>query len=411
MKRRQAISIMVPFCVLACAAFAAADTAMQVWPADPLTKVFRDAVPEAPAAARADVARGEHASLQFVVRASEAIAGLRVEIAPFMHESGAGALQPRAPRFVGYVPVDRPMQTPCKDQLRVPPADFPDPLLEAESVDAGPGQAQPVWVTIPVPLDAAPGLYRGVAAIGGAIAGKTHLTSQPLEVQVYPVTVARTRLWVTQWFSPHALHMNLQPEPDSDEFYALLARYARNMADHRQNVALIPPLGLAAYSVDADGDLAIDFARFDRWVQVFKDAGVIGLIEGGHIGGRESGWESHFVVGIQEVKDGEVSARSIAPDTPEADVFLSKFFPALVAHLKEKGWLEIYRQHLADEPIVSNIESYRQMAALVRKYAPELRIIEACHTKDLVDAMDVWVPQLNYLHDDLEHYQTRQAAG
>lgn len=411
MKRRQAISIMVPFCVLACAAFAAADTAMQVWPADPLTKVFRDAAPEAPAAARADIARGEHASLQFVVRASEAIAGLRVEMAPFMHESGAGALQPRAPRFVGYVPVDRPMQTPCKDQLRVPPADFPDPLLEAESVDAGPGQAQPVWVTIPVPLDAAPGLYRGVAAIGGAIAGKTHLTSQPLEVQVYPVTVARTRLWVTQWFSPHALHMNLQPEPDSDEFYALLARYARNMADHRQNVALISPLGLAAYSVDADGDLAIDFARFDRWVQVFKDAGVIGLIEGGHIGGREGGWESHFVVGIQEVKDGEVSARSIAPDTPEADVFFSKFFPALVTHLKEKGWLEIYRQHLADEPIVSNIESYRQMAALVRKYAPELRIIEACHTKDLVDAMDVWVPQLNYLHDDLEHYQTRQAAG
>jgi len=37
--------------------------------------------------------------------------------------------------------------------------------------------------------------------------------------------------------------------------------------------------------------------------------------------------------------------------------------------------------------------------------------VEACHEKDLVGAMDVWVPQLNYLKDDFAHYQARQKAG
>jgi hypothetical protein len=68
-------------------------------------------------------------------------------------------------------------------------------------------------------------------------------------------------------------------------------------------------------------------------------------------------------------------------------------------------------QHLADEPIAQNIKSYRAMATLARKYAPEVRIIEACHTKDLVGAIDIWVPQLNYLQQDYAHYQARQQAG
>jgi hypothetical protein len=68
-------------------------------------------------------------------------------------------------------------------------------------------------------------------------------------------------------------------------------------------------------------------------------------------------------------------------------------------------------QHLADEPTPGNAASYRAIAALVRKYAPDLRIIEACHTKDLTGAIDIWVPQLNFLHHDYAHYRERQQAG
>ncbi len=383
----------------------------EVWSVDPLVKVFRDAAPSDASDVVAEVARGEHASLQVVVRCKADIAGLRADVPPLSLQGGKGTLTPRPPRFVGYVPVDRPTQKPSKDQLRKPPADFPDPLLESKSIDVKAGQAQPIWVTVKIPQDASPGTYRGQLSITGTVGGKGMSAKHPLAIRVYQAVIKRSRLWVTNWFAMQWRHMSIKPKPESAEYYALLRRYARNMADHRQTVALISPLSLGTFTAGKDGRLQIDFARFDRWVTIFKEEGVIGRIEGGHIGGRKKGWESPFVVRIKRIKDGKVQSASVDPGSPEADAFYAQFFPALVKHLRAKGWLDCYMQHLADEPITINISTYRAMAKLARKYGPELRIVEACHTKDLTGAMDVWVPQLNYLHQDIKHYQARQRAG
>lgn len=394
-----------------CAAFAEKCATLQTWPVDPLVKVFPDATPSRGGKAVAEVARGETATVQIVVRSSKPVSGLKAEVSDLRRSGGREALSSRKPRFVGYVPVDRPTQSPSKDQLRKPPADYPDPLLEVETMDVPAGQAQPVWITVPVAEDVKPGRYKGILTLSGTVDAKPASAKRPFSVHVYEAVVGPSRLKVTDWFAMHAAHMQINPQPDSDEYYALMRRYARDMAEHRHNVALISPLGLADFRVGKDGKLEIDFSRFDRWVQIFKEEGVIGYIEGGHIGGRNGDWESQFVVQTRQIKDGQIVSASVDPGSPEADQFYAQFFPALVKHLREKGWLDIYMQHLADEPIAPNIETYRAMAALARKYAPELRIIEACHTKDLVGAMDVWVPQLNFLHHDFAHYQERQKAG
>jgi len=395
----------------AATALAKEATMVQIWPVDPLVKVFRDARPDGNGEALAEVARGEHASLQIVVRSEAALTNLRAALPPLSLDGGAATLEARVPRFVGYVPVDRPMQVPCKDQLRKPPADFPDPLLEVEAVALEAGQAQPIWLTVRVPEDAAPGTYSGALQVTATVDGQEVTATHPVAVRAYEAVVKDTRLLVTQWFGVQSRHMQISPEPESEEYYALLRRYARNMADHRQNVAIISPLSLATFTAGEEGKLQIDFARFDRWVNLFKEEGVDGLIEGGHIGGRKAGWMSQFVVRIQKIQDGAVVSATVDPSSPEADTFYAQFFPALVQHLREQGWLECYVQHLADEPTATNIKTYRAMAALARTYAPELKIVEACHTKDLVGAMDVWVPQLNYLHKDYEHYLERQRAG
>ncbi len=407
------VAAIVGLCVCASGARAEEPTALRIWAVDPLIKVFRDATPAEPAEAVAEVARGETATLQVVVRADKPMAGLRATV-PSMSLEGKQDLKltlSPVPRFVGYVPVDRPIQKPPKDQLRKPPADFPDPLLEVESVDVAANQAQPIWITVPVPADAQAGSYRADLDVTAIIDGQKAMAKLPLRVRVYAAVVGRSRLWVTNWFAMHWPHMAISPKPDSPEYWALLRRYARNMAAHRQNVALISPLGLATFKAGADGQLDIDFAGFDRWVDIFIEEGVIGRIEGGHIGGRAGGWLSSFVVGTRQIKDGKVVSASVDPNSPEADRFYARFFPALVRHLREKGWLDQYMQHLADEPIPSNAAGYRAMAKLARKYAPELKIVEACHTKDLVGAIDVWVPQLNFLHEDFPHYQQRQKAG
>ncbi len=393
---------------------------LDIWAVDPLVKVFPDSQP-AKGEALAEVAAGEHASLQVVVRCPLLVRSLKADVDDLALEGAGGkTLKTRSARFVGYVPVDAAIPKPPADRLRVAPAFFPDPLLEKTETNVSPGAAQPIWITIPVPLDASPGLYRGQISASARTDQGTISAAFPLAVRVWPIKLDKSRLWVTNWFQlggfPGWVQSGSPDEKgslkqDSEAYWAMLRRYARNMADHRQNVALISPLALAEFKPMADGGLDIDFSRFDRWVQIFTEEGVIGRIEGGHIGGRAQGWESQFVVGIRRVKDGKIESPSVDPASPEAEAFYSKFFPALTKHLKEKGWLDRYVQHLADEPIDMNVGTYRAMFALLRKHAPELRVIEACHTKDLNGAIQVWVPQLNFLHEHYAHYQQRKAAG
>ncbi len=384
---------------------------VEVWPVDPLVKIFRDARPASAGQAIAEVASGEHASLQIVVRSDAAIRALRPTLSPLTLDGGQAKLVGRAPRFVGYVPVTRPMQLRPKNGLPRPPADYPDPLLECETIDVDPGQAQPIWITVKVPEDTPAGTYRGTLAVTGKIAGKDVSARQPLEIKVYKATVKRPRLWVTNWFSMTSAHMDIHPKPESAEYYALLRRYARNMADHRQNVALIPVLSLTRFTAGRDGGLEMDFTRFDRWVTIFKEAGVIGRIEGGHFAGRRGGFTGPFVVGIRRIENGKITSTRVDPTSSQAHRFYGQFLPALVGHLREKGWLDGYMQHLGDEPIPTNARSYRAMAGLVRKYAPELKIIDACLMSRMAGAMDVWVPQLNLLHYDYELFRKRQRAG
>lgn len=385
---------------------------LDIWAVDPLVKVFRDAAPVSDTEALAEVACGEHATFQIVVRSEQPVTGLRVSVTPLALDPPVGVYrQANKPRFVGYVPVDRPTPAASKDQLRKPPADYPDPLLEVDTVDLSAGQAQPIWITVPVPVQSAAGTYRGSLSVIGRVGNAAAQAQMPLVLKVHRAIIFKSRLWTTNWFGMQWRHMQISPKDDSPEYWELLGRYARNMAEHRQNVALISPLALAQFKPGEGDKLQIDFSKFDRWVKIFKDEGVLGMIEGGHLGGRVGGWESQFVVQIRQVKDGKVVSSSVDPGSPEADAFYAQFLPALVNHLKEKGWSDIYVQHLADEPIKENIGTYRAIAALVRKYAPGMKIIEACHTKDLTGAIDIWVPQLNFLHDDYQHYQDRQKAG
>jgi hypothetical protein len=381
--------------------------ALQVWAADPLTKVFKDDKPAAVAPGPMEVARGEVAEWQIVLRCDAELTGLKVSVGAWRGPKGTSLKKP-AVRFVGYVPVDEGLPTPPKDRLRVPPCEFPDPLMVDAPKSVAAGVNQPVWLDLSIPKSAEPGEYEAEVRVTGKSGGKTVVAKLPIRLRVFGVTVGKSRLWVTNWFSTGSGHMPGSGLPGGKEEDAYLKLLAEKMAAHRQNVAIIAPLSLAKFSWGQDGAMKVDFGRFDTWVQIFSKAGVIGRIEGGHIGGRSSeAWESQFVVTIK-TPEGD---KSVAPDSPEADRFYSQYLPLLVKHLKEKRWASRYVQHLADEPIKANSGTYLKMAALVHKYAPGMKTIEATHTREVEGAIDVWVPQLNFAHTDFDYYKARQKKG
>jgi hypothetical protein len=137
-----------------------------VWPVDPLVNVFRDAPVGNDKEAVADVARGETATFQIVARSSEPMTHLRCDVRPLASDGPVRRTIGLATvRFVGYVPVDKGCPNPAKDQLRKPPGDFPDPLLEQNEIDVKPNDAQPIWITIKVPITVKAGVYRGEAKL------------------------------------------------------------------------------------------------------------------------------------------------------------------------------------------------------------------------------------------------------
>ena len=82
----------------------------------------------------------------------------------------------------------------------------------------------------------------------------------PLAVTVYPLTLPDERhVMVTEWFSTHHFQRHHGIDPgDSAAFYRMLAVYADNMADHRQNVFRIS-LGLIRSTRGTGGAVAFRF--------------------------------------------------------------------------------------------------------------------------------------------------------
>lgn len=363
---------------------------------DPLIKVFRGATNLPAADKETDVAAGEFATFQFVFHSPVAVTNLRAAV--------SGRVPGAQARFVGYVTVGKRR---CED-LWSNDKLFPDPLLEDASVAVSGGLNQPVWITVPT---SEPGELRGTLTVtwnGGKL-------RQSFKVHVHKVKLKKPRLWITNWWYSDldrlAMLAGHPVVPYSEEYWKLIREIADFMAQYHQNMALILPLDLAQISGTPER-LNFDFSRFDRMVQTFIDAGVIGRIEGGHVGGRSSGvWESQFFVRVPQLVNGSVQFTNLPATNAIARGFYRQYFPALLDYLKERGWDKIYWQHLADEPIPQNASSYRDIAMLLHEFAPGIPVMDAVQTHDLTGSINTWVPVLDYLHGNYDFMHARQQAG
>ena len=324
---------------------------LRVWPVDPHVKVFRDTQPGPTGAVTLRAARNEFEPGQFAVRCGTQAKGLRVELAPLRHRDGSHTIGPEHLRwnFVGFIPLKK--NTPASEaiQVRKAPCEVPDPLLETRSIDLSPSVTQPVWLTVFVPKDAPAGQYRGHATV---IAGDARATL-PIELTVDPFTLPDERhVLVTNWFTSGNIARSHKVEVWTEAFWTVLERYARDMAAHRQNVALAP-WDLVDVARDADGTLAFNYQRFDRFVELFQRAGVADGIEITHVGGGKDGWGTDIQFSPVHARDRR-TGKSVALGPDEG---LFPLLSDLEKHLEKRGWLEKSMIHIADEPCLLNLPS------------------------------------------------------
>jgi hypothetical protein len=388
----------------------AQEAAFECFAVPDLVRVFEDGYHCPPPQDRIEVfgIRNECVSAQCVVKARKDVRDLTVSLGPLQH-AGSEAVLPADNlnwNFVGSIAIaeNSPNHTPS-EIIRPAPARFPDYLSDATHVPVGAGQYKAIYLTIRVPHDAPAGDYHGTVTLRGHEDDKT----LPLVLTVFPLTLpAERHLMVTEWFSTGRFKQFHGIDPsDREAFYRMLGIYARNMAEHRQNVFRVS-LDLIATTKGSDGRLTFDFSRFDKWAEVFWGTGRMDLLETGFVARfRDGGWSSTEIV-LQDFRVRDEAGASVIMPGKE---FLPQFLPALEEHLQERGWLDKTVFHIADEPSNHNIMTWREASDFVHRYAPHLRRVDAIETPHCLDRLEIWVPKIDHFATWQDAFTDAQRRG
>jgi hypothetical protein len=398
------------FIVLTLLAASAPVRAAQVsaWLVDSLIKVFQDDPPgknRAPDKACL-IARNGHASLQIALQAGTGLSAVEVSV------KLAGGLSAQV-RRVGYIPVrSNPPGTPADEFIRTAPWKFPDPLFEDAHFALPANQTTAVWITVYAPASTRPGLYKGESVFRS---GREILVRVPVQLRVSGATVpVKQTLKVTNWFNLEETTIGryYAVAGSSERYWQLVGNIGRVLADHKQNVILTPVFSLAEPHLNFPV-IEYDFSKLDFWVETFRKAGTAELIEGSHLIDRASGYNSPLTIPAFIVQNGVIHRAALDADDPRAEAHLRSFLPALYAHLKEKGWLGSYVQHVLDEAHGSEPPVYLHYVDLIRKALPGVPTIDAIdQTAGLLgEACDIWVPQLGKFDDGFEAIRTHVKKG
>ena len=250
------------------------------------------------------------------------------------------------------------------------------------------GARRGLWLTIQVPQDAKPGIYKGTVEL--LCNGKK--TKYKYSVEVLDRTLPAPKEWAFHldlWQNPYAIARVHNVELWSDEHFDVMRPYMLKLASAGQKAitaTLIDrpwdgqtydPFGsMVTWVKKADGTWWYDFTIFDRWVEFMMSCGIdkeitcFSMIP----------WKLSFRYYDQATHSHKYI--NCAPGEEAYTQFWGGMLSAFAAHLKEKGWF--------DKTFISMDErSLQQMQAaikVIKEYAPGMKISMAGNYHSEIEA-------------------------
>lgn len=299
--------------------------------------------------------RGEQVSAQLAVAATHPIDDLKATVR-------LDGLRSRT-RFVKYVPVMR-SKTEIDWSARIEdtsswrevsgdrnPDVVGDALEERSTVDVPAYAAQPVWFTFEIPRDARPGTHRGEITLGGV--------RYPLTVEVAEPVLPEPKdykFFLDVWMQPETIAHYARTRPWSDRHWQLLAPYFRDLASRGQKIinttivdnpwhhqwgrgktraqTYLPYQSMVGWTWDGTR-FDFDFARFDRYVETAREAGLGPAI--GAFSMLAFQTEEHLT--YTDRRTGQVVYEKVDLGGQRWRQAWGEFLAEFQRHLEDKGWL------------------------------------------------------------------------
>jgi hypothetical protein len=352
--------------------------------------------------------RGEVISGQLTINAKKSLTNVTLEVSALKNQANGNSLLTKnvSWNFVGSIPLTK--NTPNQPRSavsRTAPARFPEYLMNEKQLDIKEKSWQSAWLTVQIPVDVGAGTYIGKVTV------KSNQGEQslPVYLTVYPLTLPEKRnLKVIEWYSTDFAKFHGIKDQYSDEWFAMLRKYAGNMAEHRQNVFQVP-METIEIKKSKTGELEFDFTRYDQIAQVFWDTKKMDYMTSGELTKfGKNGWSgTEILLNDFSVKNADTGEIIKIPGN-EVIPFL---LPAFESHLRQKDWLGKTLFGIKDEPSLHNALAWREVSSYIHQYAPDLKRMDAIETTDLLDDIEVAVPKLDAFGTWYNAYKMAQQKG
>lgn len=238
--------------------------------------------------------------------------------------------------------------------------------------------AQPVWVTVSVPRDAAPGLYRGEVTVSGKGLKAQKLT---LQVEVASRTLAEPKDWgfhLDLWQNPYAVARYYEVPLWSDAHFEAMRPIMKMLADAGQKVVTAtimdrpwagqtedPFSSMVGKRKNIDGTWSYDYTVFDRWVSFMRDSvGITSQINCYTM----IPWALTF--DYYDQATGSIRHVNAAPGEQAYADYWQPFLTDFAAHLKQKGWFDVTTIAMDERPM----EAMREAIKVIKASDPDYKV-------------------------------------
>ncbi len=313
--------------------------------------------------------KGEKASAQLLLWVRDGAEGVTCDVKEFTSDAGKLPASAAQARFVRYTISDTTFNVHGPAVLS---ADMID-SISCMNMDAK--TVRPVWVTINVPQDAAPGIYDSKVVVNSNDKGSIEL---PISLEIVDRTLPTPDQWAYHldlWQHPSAVARAYGLEMWSDEHFEAMKPLMKMLADAGQKVVTAnlnkDPWNHQCYdgyenmikwTRNSDGSWSYDYEVFDKWVGMMMDLGINKMINCYSM----VPWNCELEYFDQKA-DSVVTVKA----EPGTKVFVEMWKPFLAdfkSHLDNKGWLPITNIAMDER----SPEAMDAAAKLLEECAPEM---------------------------------------